>query len=87
MLFKIVLARLLGKLTYIFGLKTIATSSLCACAHAHKWRFRSLPSFQKKRGAEDGGGKVEAERSLQMRIFLPAGEQVHQGGSAVSETD
>lgn len=42
--------------------------------------------FQKERG-EDGGGKVEAERSLQMRIFVSGGEQVHQGGAAVSETD
>lgn len=41
---------------------------------------------RKERG-EDGGAKVEAERSLQMRIFLSGGEQVHQGGSAVYETD
>lgn len=42
--------------------------------------------FQKKRG-EDGGAKLDTERSLQMRVFVSAGEQVHQGCPAVSETD
>lgn len=42
--------------------------------------------FQKERG-EDGGAKPNNEWSLQMRVFVFAGEQVHQGGSAVRETD
>lgn len=43
--------------------------------------------FLLKRGAKDGGAKVGAERSLQMCLLVSAGEQVHQGGAAVSQTD
>lgn len=53
-------------------------------------RLRTCPQvkawFTSSRG-EDGGAELEAERSLQVRVLVPAGEQVHQGGSAVSETD
>lgn len=42
--------------------------------------------FQTERG-KDGGAKLDSQWSLQMRVFVSAGEQVHQGGPAVSETD
>lgn len=43
-------------------------------------------AFQEERG-EDGGAENDTQRSLQMRVLVSAGEQVHQGGPAVSETD
>lgn len=55
----------------------------CARARAHARRQRSLPRPR----AEDGGAKLDAQWSFQMRVLVSAGEQVHQGRATVPQTD
>ena len=67
------------------GVNHLKSRRVCP-RHHYAPELRSLPSFQKERG-KDGGEEFCAEWSLQVRLFLSAWKQVHQGGAAVPAAD